>query len=765
MLGESRALADGMSMQFLYDADRRLFVVGYNVSNQRLDDSYYDLFASEARLASYLAIARGDVPMKHWLAMARPYGSMSRRRVLLSWSGSMFEYLMPLIFQQSFANSLLDNACREAVKAQQAYGRRLGVPWGISESAYSDLDADKTYQYQAFGVPGLGLKNGLEDDLVVAPYATMLALSVDPEGAATNLDALERLGLYGEYGFFEAVDFSRQRQREGERGVIVHAYMAHHQAMGFLALDNFLNGGAMKQRFHADARVRATEPLLYERIPISPPVYHAPLTERSPSRMTPEEIAPSTSTFNTPHTPNPWVQLLSNGRYSLMVTGAGGGYSRWEGFELTRWRADGTADAWGTFCYLRDRDTDRVWSNAFQPVRGSMENYSVSFTVDRAEIRRSDDGVETETAIVVAPEDDVEIRRISLINRSDRFRNLEITSYVELALAPHTADRQHPAFNKLFIETEALRERGALVASRRLREPEEPPVWVCHLLTEPAPTGEGVQFETDRRRFLGRGRTPENPAALHGDLSNSAGRVLDPIFSIRRYLTLEPGQRAEFSLILGAAKTRDEVLALVEKYADAHAVERQIDLAWNHAQLELRYLRVQGDEARRFRQLADALIYPSRQFRPPNERLKQNRLGQSRLWPYGISGDDPICVAAIGESRDIGLIRQVLQAHTYWRLHGLKVDLVILNEESSSYDQPLDEQLKHLIKGHSVHTGVDISGGVYLLTMDQIPEEDVTLLLTAAHVTLVAARGTLAQQLAIPTDEFELPALLETSTH
>lgn len=762
LLGENRALAEGMSMQFLYDADRRLFAVGYNVRDQRLDGSYYDLLASEARLASFLAIARGDVPKKHWLAMARPYGSVKRRRLLLSWSGSIFEYLMPLIFQRSFANSLLENACCNAVKAQQAYGRQMGVPWGFSESAFSDLDANKTYQYQAFGVPGLGLKHGLEDELVVAPYATMLALSIDPKGAVANLEALERLGLYGGHGFFEAIDFSRHRHREGERGVIVRAYMVHHQAMGFLAMNNFLNGGAIKRRFHEDARVRATEPLLYERIPVSPPVYQAPQKERSPSRMTPEEIAPSVSTFDTPHTPNPWVQLLSNGRYNLMVTGAGGGFSRWEEFELTRWRADGTVDAWGSFCYLRDRDTDVAWSNAYQPVRGSMDNYSVSFAVDRAEIRRSDDGVETETAIVVAPEDDVEIRRISLINRSGRIRNLEITSYVELALAPHTADRQHPAFNKLFIETEVIPNLGALVAGRRLREPEEPPVWVFHLLTGLAPTGEGVQFETDRKRFLGRGRTPENPVALHGDLSNSAGRVLDPIFSLRRYLTLEPGQRTEFCLTLGAARTRDEILALMEKYTDVHVLERQIDLAWRNAQLELRYLRVQADEARRFRQLADSLIYPSRQLRPSSERLKQNRLGQSRLWPYGISGDDPICVATIGESRDIGLIKQVLQAHTYWRLHGLKVDLVILNEESSSYDQPLDEQLKHLIRGYSVHTGVDISGGIYLLTMDQIPEEDVTLLLSAGHVTLVAARGTLAQQLAMPTDEIDRPSRLQT---
>ena len=416
--GEVRKLGDGMGLDFLFNVERRLFTIGYNVSEQRLDSSYYDLLASEARLASFVAIARGDVPNDHWLALSRPFGSVHGQRVLLSWSGTMFEYLMPLLLQRSFPHSLLGNACRQAVSVQKEYAAGRGVPWGVSEAAFSDLDASGTYQYRAFGIPGLGLKRGLQGDLVVSPYSTLLALAIDPAAAVLNLLALERLGLHGAYGFLEAIDFSRPEHRSGEPGVIVQAYMAHHQAMGLLAIDNHLNDQPMQRRFHADPRVRATQPLLYERIPASPPVYKAPPQEGSTARAVVSELPTPASMFHTPHTPTPKVQLLSNGRYALMVTNSGGGYSRWGDFDLTRWRADGTSDGWGAYCYLRDLETNRVWSNAYQPVGGHFSNYTASFMVDRAEIRRTDDDIETETVIVVAPEDDIEIRRITFINRS-----------------------------------------------------------------------------------------------------------------------------------------------------------------------------------------------------------------------------------------------------------------------------------------------------------------------------------------------------------
>ncbi len=759
---QTRALSREINMRFLYDPERRLFSIGYNLSKGRLDNSFYDLLASEARLGSFVAIARGDVPNEHWLSMHRPYGAINGRMALLSWTGTMFEYLMPLLFQRTFSNSLLDAAAKEAVRVQIDYGRKRKVPWGISESAYGDLDLNKTYQYRAFGVPGLGLKRGLEEDLVIAPYATLLAVSISPEEAASNLRRLSAEGLMADYGFYESIDFNRQRVREGERGVIIRAYMAHHQGMSFLALTNLLHEGSIQRWFHADPRVRAAEPLLYERIPVSPPVHHISTREGPPSLVSVSEIAPSVSKFNTPHTAMPKVELLSNGRYALMVTNAGGGYSRWGDFDLTRWRADTTTDSWGTYCYFKDLDSNKVWSNTYHPVDEDSESYQVRFSVDRAVFHRSDNGIETETEIVVSPEDDVEIRRVTLINRTTRTHHVEVTSYNELAMAPHTADRQHPAFSKLFIQTEAVETQRSLVASRRVRDEDDPPIFVAHRLTFDRDAEVSMQYETDREIFIGRGGTKNHPQAMGRTLTNSAGYVLDPILSLRRLVRLRPGQRSQFSLILGASESRAGVLALMEKYGEPSAVSRAMELAWVYSQLELRLLRIHPDDARRFQRLAAHMLYPNAQLRPPLERIQGNQKGQSSLWPYGISGDHPVVVVSIGEMLDISLVRQMLQAHTYLRQHGLVADLVILNEESSSYEQPLNELIERLIQVNSMYTGVDQPGGVFLRSADQIPEDDLKLIFATAYVSLVAARGPLSQQLGAPSESVELPEEMRT---
>jgi len=752
-----RDLGRQMNFRFLYESRRRLFHIGFNINDQKLDGSFYDMLASEARLASFVAIARGDVPSKHWHAMARPYSTVGRSKALLSWSGTMFEYLMPLLLQKTYENSLLDQACREAVQVQVRYGRQRGVPWGISESAYADLDASRIYQYKAFGVPGLGLKRGLEGDLVVAPYATLLALQIEPRIAMTNLQQLMKYGLYGDYGFYESIDFSRRRVRRGEKGVIVRTFMAHHQAMGFLALDNLLNKGIMQERFHSDVRVKASEPLLYERIPILPPVYSLPETERDPSGAIPAEIYPTESKFNTPHTLRPKTQLLSNGNYSILVTAAGGGWSRWKELDVTRWRADTTRDHWGTFCYIRNTESDKRWSTAWHPVGGRPDNYVVSMAIDRVEIRRSDRGVETETEIIVCPEDDTEARRVTLINRSEKSISLEITSYAELSMVPHGADVMHPAFHKLFVRTEAVEEEGYLLAHRRTRDPEDRPVWTGHSMVFESEIQGPFLYETDRRSFIGRGRGLADPEALGGELSGNTGMVLDPIFSIRRNLILKAGQRVSFTLFLCAAETRDEVLVMLRKYSGRAVVARELELTWRRAQLELRHLRIQPEEARRFQHIASYMIFPSAKLRTTEDRIVQNKLGQSRLWAYGISGDLPIIAITIGDAKDISLVAEVLHAHTYWRRHGLKTDLLILNEESTSYEQPLYSQLLRLISGLTLYTGMDQPGGVYLRNMDQIPQEDLNLMLAVARIALVAARGPLVQQLGAPTVSPGLP--------
>jgi cyclic beta-1,2-glucan synthetase len=745
LIHDGRGLSESINMRFLYDPERRLFSIGYNVSEGRLDCSYYDLLASEARLGSFIAIARGDVPVEHWFSMSRPYRAIGRHRVLLSWTGTLFEYLMPLIFQRSQGNSLLNKTTREAVAIHIAYGRKRRVPWGISESAFGDLDLNKTYQYKAFGVPDLGLKRGLEEEVVVAPYATLLALSVAPGETVQNLKRLAGLGLLNDYGYYEAMDFSRQSTHEGERGLIVQTYMAHHQGMSFLSLTNFLHGNPIQRHFHADGRVRAVEALLHERIPILSPLHHISTRERMSLAESVGEVAPLVSKFDTPHTSTPKTQLLSNGRYGLMVTNAGGGYSRWGDVDITRWRSDRTQDPWGTFCYIHEADSDRLWSNTYHPVGGKVEAYSANFALDRAVFRRADNGIQNETEVVVSPEDDVEIRRVTLVNRSVRTRRFSLTSYVELSLATHNADRQHPAFNKLFIQTEAVPEHQALLAFRRPRAGDDPPIYVAHRLTLEQAEDEALEFETDRRRFIGRGRTLANPMGVLQKLGSSQGFVLDPILSLRQSLTLGPGQRVQVSLVLAAGETRQQVLRLMGKYSDPHAIDRVMDFAWASAQLELRLLRIRPDEARRFQQLASHLLFPNPHLRPPADRIEENHKGQAGLWPYGISGDLPMVLVTIGEARDISLVRQMLQAHTYWRMHGLMADLVILNEEAGGYEQPLHERLEGVIQAHSTYTGMDQPGGTFLRSAAQIPEEDLRLLKAAASVVLVAARGTLLQ--------------------
>jgi cyclic beta-1,2-glucan synthetase len=758
LINECRAFSEQINMRFLYDPERRLFTIGYNVSEGRQDVAFYDLLASESRLGSFVTIARGDISFDHWFSLSRTYTTLNHRRILLSWTGTMFEYLMPLLFQDSLANTLLEKASHGALAAQIDYGRKHQVPWGLSESAFADMDLNQIYQYRAFGVPGLGLRRESEEKIVISPYSTLLALGIAPREAVQNLKRLATLGLFDAHGYYEAIDFSRQPGRSGKRGVIIQMYMTHHQGMSLLSLTNFLLDGAIRKRFHADARVRSVEILLQERVPQLPPAHEISMHERVQSAQSVGAIAPSSSTFNTPHTQTPKTQLLSNGHYSLMVTNTGGGYSQWGTQEITRWRSDPTRDPWGTFFYIHEPESDETWSVTYQPVGRKKEGYYATFALDRAVFQHLNNGIQSRMEIVVSPEDDVEIRRVTLTNRSLHIRHFECSSYIELSMAPHAADRQHQAFNKLFIQTESLPQQHALLAFRRPREGDASRMYVAHRLTPETGGEEAMRFETDRRVFIGRGRSLANPLGNIEEPHNSIGYVLDPILSLRTTISLAPGQHVTVSLVLAAGETREQVVRLMGKYASPYAINRAMDFAWAAAQLELRVLHIQSDDARQFQQLASHLLYPNRLLRSSAEKIQENTRGQAGLWQYGISGDLPIALVTIGEIRNVGLVRQMLQAHTYWRMHGLMADLVILAEEASGYERPLHERLEDLIRAHSTNTGRDKPGGVFLRSADQIPEVDRTLLLAAASIVFVSARGALTRQVGV---QGEAPDLQE----
>lgn len=761
LIKEIANFSQEMNLKFLYNSHRKLFAIGYNVDDKRLDSSYYDLIASEARIASLIAIAKEDVPLEHWWALGRLYSVVNGRNVLLSWGGTMFEYLMPTLFNKQYSDSLMGEACEAAVACQIAYGNKRGIPWGISESAFSAIDSHRIYQYKSFGVPGLGLKRGLEDDLVVSPYSTALALAVDPKSAIKNFKRLaeeNHHNLMGPYGYYESMDFTRQKSPKGERGVVVYTYMVHHQGMTFTAINNTLNNDALINRFNKDPRICGVSSLLYERVPVSPQIKITGIRkEPTLRRLQPFSQIPVMGVVKTPESVTPKINLLSNEKYSVMITNTGGGYSRWRDIDVYRWRADTTRDLWGSFCYIKDMKSGEAWSTTYQPTQNVGKEYSVNFKADKAEFKRKDNGIEALTEVVVSPEDDAEIRLITLINHSNETRYIELTSYLELALAPHLTDRAHPCFNKLFIETEALPQYFALLAFRRLRSPDDQPIWAVHLVSSAQEPQEAVQFETDRGRFIGRGKSLKYPAALEGDLSNTTGTVLDPIFSLRRRVVIDPGKRVKVSFITGIADNRHAALALVDKYKEMSASYRAFELAWNYTQLDLRHLRIHQEEVQLFQKLASRIIYPHIQLRTVEDRLRKNRLGQSGLWAQGISGDLPILVATVGDAYDVDLIKQLIIAHAYWSLRGLKVDLVILNEEEGGYLQPLQDNLKNVVQAYSYRNQIETPGGVFLRSINNIPAEELNLILSVARAVLIGARGSLRQQLVSPKPKITYP--------
>ncbi len=740
-----------MDFSFLFDPTRKLFSIGFRVRDGTLDPSYYDLLASEARLASFLAIAKGDVAPDHWFRLGRALTPVGRGSALISWSGSMFEYLMPALVMRAPANSLLDHTYELVVARQMSYAAELGVPWGISESAFNARDLAQTYQYSGFGVPGLGLKRGLSEDVVVAPYATALAAMVDPGAAVRNFTRLTKAGAGGRYGFREALDYTARRLPEGESVAVVKSYMAHHQGMALVALGNVLNNRVMVDRFHADPVVEATELLLQERMPRDVLVARPRAEEVKSAADVRELVPPVVRRFTSPHDAIPRSHLLSNGRYAVMVTAAGSGYSRWGDMAVTRWREDVTRDSWGSYLFLRDMQTGAVWSATHQPSGAEADSYEVTYSEEHAEFARRDGSIATGLTIVVSTEHDAEIRRVSLTNLGSQAREVELTSYAEIVLAPQAADVAHPAFQNLFVQTEFAPEIGALLATRRPRSSDEQPIWAAHVAAVEGEADGVVQYETDRARFLGRGRSVRSPVSVIDGrpLSNTVGPVLDPIFSLRCRVRLAPGATAHAIFSTVVAESREQVLDLADKYREAATFERAATLAWTQAQVQLHHLGIESDEAHLFQRLANRILFSDPSLRPSGALLARNERGAPGLWAHGISGDLPIVMVRIDELEDLDIVRQLLRAHEYWRLKLLDVDLVILNEHGATYAQNLHDSLEALVRTSRstlAHEGQPGRGGVHILRGDQLSSEDRTLLQAAARAVLLSRRGTLADQ-------------------
>lgn len=779
----ARAMALGMDFAFLLDPERKLLSIGYGLPDNRLDGSCYDLLASEARLASLFAIAKGDVPTRHWFRLGRSATPLGNGSALISWSGSMFEYLMPSLVMRAPAGSLLEQTNRLVVGRQKSYARSLhlpflrtrsggmrsgGMPWGISESAYNARDMEFTYQYSNFGVPGLGLKRGLSESVVIAPYATGLAAMVDPQGARRNYAHLAALGAAGRYGYYEALDFTRARLPDDETVAIIRSFMAHHQGMTIVAIANTLQDGRMRARFHREPMIQACELLLQESMPRNTAIAHpraeevkASVAETGAESATVRRVSPAVGGA-------PVTHLLSNGRYAVMLTASGAGYSRWRDIAVTRWREDATRDDWGSFIFLRDRQQGTLWSAGAQPVLCEADQADVVFGEDLAEFTRRDGNLTTVMDVLVSGEDDAEVRRISLTNSGRRAREIDITSYAEMVLASPASDNAHPAFAKMFVQTEYLAEFGALIATRRPRSPEDAPIWAAHFTVVEGEAVAAAQYETDRAQFIGRGRTVGTAAAMMAGrtLSNTVGTVLDPIFSLRQSVSVPPGMVARVAFWTVIAASRAALIDLIDKHHDHNAFDRAKTLAWTQAQVQLRHLDVTAAEAADFQRLAAPILYADARFRAPSDAIIRGAGPQSGLWPHAISGDLPIVLLRIDDEDNIAQVRQLLRAQEYWRLKRLNVDLVIINERVSSYVQDLQQAIEEAVRRSQSlpRFGEDAGQGkAYVLRADLMTAQSRALLRSVARVALIARQGTIADQLAHVPKPPPRPPLVKAS--
>jgi cyclic beta-1,2-glucan synthetase len=753
----SMALFTAMDFGFLFDETLQLLSIGYRVTEGIRDSSCYDLLASESRLASFIAIAKGDIPVRHWFHLGRSLTPVDRGSALISWSGSMFEYLMPSLVMYTPEGSLLGQTNRFVVRRQIQYGKELHIPWGVSESGYNVRDLELTYQYTNFGVPGLGLKRGLSKDAVVAPYATALAAMVAPASSAKNFLRLADAGGAGVFGFYEALDYTSTRLPAGESVSIIRAYMAHHQGMTLVAIGNVLHDNVMCSRFHAEPLVQAMEMLLQERTPRDVSVARPRAEEVNASANVREVVPSEYGRIHSPHGTAPRTHILSNRQYAVMITNAGSGYSRWRTLAVTRWREDVTRDDWGSYVYLRDAESGAVWSTGYQPTCVEPDSYEVEFSEDHVEISRRDGSIATIFEIAVSPESDAEVRRVSITNLGATVREIDLTSYAEVVLMPPAVDRSHPAFAKLFVQTEYVAPVATLLATRRRRSPEEQEIWAAHRMVIEGTSVGLPQYETDRERFLGRGRQVRSPLSVMDGrpLSNTVGTVLDPVFSLRCRVQIPPGTTVRVAFWTMVAPTRTAVLDLADKHQDANAFERAVTLAWTQAQVQLHHLGIAAEEAHLFQHLAGHIVYSVPSLRPSSDILRSNHTGQSALWSNRISGDLPIVLIRIDDTDDLEIVRQLLRAHEYWRMKLLAVDLVILNEQPPSYTMDLQSALETILRTNESQLRPHIEGNaaqgdIFIIRADLVTYEIRLALQCAARVVLYSRRGSLSEQLNSP---------------
>lgn len=725
----------------LFNHQRLLFHIGYHVDSRQVDAGCYDLMASESALTSLIAIAAAEVPLKHWYKLGRPLTLVKGIPCFVSWSGTMFEYLMPSLVLKEYEGSVYAQTSEAAVLQHMKYAREAQIPWGISESQYYRFDLNSNYQYKAFGVPKIRLQPVRKNSLVVAPYATMLALDVVPQECLDNLKRLQDLGAFGSFGFYEAIDFNMPSSIDMTPYCIVRSYMAHHQGMILAAINNYLHQGILRERFHSEPMIKAVEVLLEEKrqshlislakrgytIKIGKPLFR----EDGYNNRYISSVAPATPTVN----------YLSNGRYSLMITSDGDGFSKYDDRMLYRFRADIYANT-GSYLYIKDVKNGRLWSAAYHPTAAEPEEYQAIFTPYQAEFKRRDGDISTHTLVSLDADHDIEIRKVIFTNHSKEEKRLEVTSYLEMVGDTHLAELSHPAFNKLFLESEFLEEDSIFLTRRRGKNVGEKP-YLLHMLRTSQKLCKRLEHENDRKRFIGRNNTLASPDSVVNSisLSNQSGFCNDPIMSLRVELCIGAGETASLAFITGVCASKEEAKLIGEELSVSYRMEDILEKYRLQKDVELKYLEISKIQLNAFQELISPIFYPSGLYRGSEEFINRNDKNQSFLWRFGISGDQPILllrVKALGEER---MIRDVLKAYEYLRINRIMVDLVVLIDAAYGYLQEVDYLINDLTSSLRIFDSDGGKPSFFMLHTYDMTQSELDLLYTVARVVFTEDTG------------------------
>ena len=747
LISKIDSLINNTDFSALYDYKKRLFSIGYNIEENKLTDSFYDLLASEARQASLVAIAKNDVPVKHWSSLSRTLTCLKKYKGLISWSGTAFEYLMPNVTINRYKGSLLDESCRFMLMSQKEYAKKLGIPWGISEAAFNLRDFNNNYQYKAFGIPWLGLKRGLEEDMVVSSYAIFLSMMYDAKGAIKNLRALEQQEMFGKYGFYESIDFTIDRLKYGRTYEPVKTYMAHHQGLILLSINNLINNDILVQRFSSNPEIEAVDILLQERMPEK-----AIITKEKKEKVQKLKIQGydnyTEKEYNKMNSKLNISNVISNGEYTIVSKLNGQGYSKYGNILINRYKESADYKQ-GIYFYIKNLNTKQIW------LSNTEKDNKVIFAPDKMSFNKTEGSISEKLKITIVPDDPVEIRRLEIKNNGNNIETLEITSYFEPTLSTAPQDYAHTAFNNLFLVFKEL-DNGRILVKRKKRHNTEQDFYVgVNFFTENETIGD-IEYEIDKEKFIGNGdiNAPESIKSSKM-FSKNLGLVTDPILAIKRTIRIMPGEMITLDLVIAASFKENEISRLIQDYSTHNTIDKVFKLSKAKTEAESIYLGLKGKDIEKYQKMLSYLLFQNPMRKVRMRKIPKRVYSQSELWKFGISGDLPILLVRIKDVNDIYIIKDLLKAFEFFKSKNINIDMVILNEEENSYDYYLKFEIEDEIQNMQMSYLKNIYGGIFVLSKKEVSEDDINLLEFRSNLEINASSGNIKNQLDDLEEEYQ----------